>query len=152
MRGLGEEEREREEPRGGASEERLEREEEAGGDAEERVAAAAQGHREVERRSGGRDRGLEGEDGEPPLADGVAGRALDLGKRGRARARKERERWVCFGLGFGGGRQLELVLFRRGRTLAVRFRSGAQIIHSLNTPTGFSGPKAKLRPKFGLGA
>ena len=92
MRGLGEEEREREEPRGGESEERLEREEETGGDAEERVAAAARGHREVERRSGGRDRSLEGEDGEPPLADGVAGRALDLGKRGRARAGKERER------------------------------------------------------------
>jgi len=91
VRGLGEEEREREEPRGGESEERLEREEETGGDAEERVAAAARGHREVERRSGGRDRGLEGEDGEPPLADGVVGRALDLGKRGRARAGRERE-------------------------------------------------------------
>jgi len=79
VRGLGEEEREREEPRGGESEERLERKEETGGDAEERVAAAAQGHREVERRSGGRDRGLEGEDGEPPLADGVAGRAARRG-------------------------------------------------------------------------
>jgi len=79
VRGLGEEEREREEPRGGESEERLEREEETGGDAEERVAAAARGHREVERRSGGRDRGLEGEDGEPSLADGVAGRAARRG-------------------------------------------------------------------------
>jgi len=84
VRGLGEEEREREEPRGGESEERLERKEETGGDAEERVAAAARRHREVERRSGGRDRSLEGEDGEPPLADGVAGRALDLGERGPA--------------------------------------------------------------------
>ena len=53
MRGLGEKEHEREEPHGGESEERLEREE-TGGNAEERVAAAARGHREVERRSGGR--------------------------------------------------------------------------------------------------
>jgi hypothetical protein len=49
VRGRGEEERQREEPRGGAGEERVEREEEAGGDAEERVAAAARGRREVER-------------------------------------------------------------------------------------------------------
>ena len=106
MRGLGEEERELEEPRGGESEKRLECEEETGGDAEERVAAATRGHCVVKRRSGGRDRGLEGEDGEPPLADGVAGRALDLGKRGRARARRERAMglfrvrvwgsWFCF--------------------------------------------------------
>lgn len=79
MRGLGEEEREREEPRAGASEERVEREEDAVGDAEERVAAAARGRHEVERRSGGRERDLEGEDGEPPLADGIAGRAARRG-------------------------------------------------------------------------
>jgi len=64
-------------------------------------------------------------------AGAVAGRSLsstlDLGKRGRARAGKERERWVCFGLGFGGGRRLELVLFRLGQTLAVQFRSGARV-------------------------
>ena len=78
-RGRGEEERQREKPRGGAGEERVEREEEAGGDAEVRVAAAARGRREVERRGGGREDGLEGEDGEPPLAHGVAGRAARRG-------------------------------------------------------------------------
>jgi hypothetical protein len=77
--GHGEEEREREHPRGGASEERMEPKEEAGWDAEERVAAAARGHREVERRSGGRERGLEGEYGEPPLADGVEWRPARRG-------------------------------------------------------------------------
>ena len=78
--GRGEEEGQREEPRGRAGEERVEREEEAGGDTEERVAANALGRREVERRSGGREDGLEGEDSEPPLAHGNGGGGEGFGR------------------------------------------------------------------------
>ena len=35
---------------------------------------------------------------------------------------------------------------------AIHIRSTALIIHSLNRPTGFSGPKAKAKPKLRLGA
>jgi hypothetical protein len=78
VRGRGEEEGERDEPRGSAGEERVEREEEAPGHPQELVGAA-RGRREVERRCGGGERGLEDEYGEPPLADGVARSA---GQRG----------------------------------------------------------------------
>jgi hypothetical protein len=78
VRGRCEEEGEREEPCGGAGEERVEQEEEAPGRPQVLVGAARR-RREVERRCGGGQCGLEGEDGKPPLTDGVARRAARRG-------------------------------------------------------------------------
>jgi hypothetical protein len=79
------------------------------------------------------------------LPDDLGGKDAQEGWGGGEENQRRAKR--ASALGFG---RVYMKPFSIDQISAIHLISRAQIIHGLNRPAGFSGPKAKLRPKPSL--